>query len=65
MVHRVEKLEGVYTKSKFVSQIWVYGDSTQAHLVAVIFPDIDALLPWAAEHNITVLFIACYALPVS
>lgn len=41
-------------KSKFVSQIWVYGDSTKANLVAVVFPDIDAIIPWAASHGIPV-----------
>lgn len=48
----VEKLEGAFTKSKFVSQIWVYGDSNKAHLVAVVYPDPDALIPWAQSQNI-------------
>jgi long-chain acyl-CoA synthetase len=48
----VEKLEGIYIKSRFVSQIWVYGDSTKAHLVAVVFPDSDSLIPWAREQGI-------------
>jgi len=47
----VEKLEGTFMKSKFVSQIWIYGDSTKAHLVAVVFPDADALLPWAVSEG--------------
>jgi len=48
----VEKLEGVFSRSKFVSQIWVYGDSTKASLVAVVYPDPDALLPWARANSI-------------
>jgi len=48
----VEKLEGVFSRSKFVSQIWVYGDSTRASLVAVVHPDIDALFPWARAQGI-------------
>jgi long-subunit acyl-CoA synthetase (AMP-forming) len=54
MVNRVEKLEGAFTKSKFVSQIWVYGDSNKAHLVAVVYPDPDALVPWAESQGFKV-----------
>ncbi len=33
------KLEGVYSKSKYVSQICVYGDSTQNNIVGLIVPN--------------------------
>ena len=34
-----EKIEIAYSKSYFVSQIFVYGDSLQSYLIAVVVPD--------------------------
>ncbi|GAQ82914.1 Long-Chain Acyl-CoA Synthetase [Klebsormidium nitens] len=42
-----EKLEIQYQASRFVSQIFVYGDSLQSTLVAVVVPDVGALREWA------------------
>ena len=36
-----ERLEGIFTKSPFVDQMFVYGNSLQAYLVAVIVPNPD------------------------
>lgn len=36
-----EKIENVYTKSPFVAQIFVYGNSYQSNLVAIVVPDQD------------------------
>ncbi|GBG00518.1 hypothetical protein Rsub_13195, partial [Raphidocelis subcapitata] len=44
----VEKLEGSYLKAAPVEQIWVYGDSFKAKLVAVVVPKKRALEGWAA-----------------
>ena len=34
-----EKLEQAYMKSNYIAQIFVYGDSLNSFLVAVVFPD--------------------------
>lgn len=34
-----EKVESVFVESEFISQIFVYGDSFQSYLIAVIVPD--------------------------
>lgn len=48
----VESVEGVVAKSKFVMQCWVYGNSFENSLVAVIVPDKDAV--WRiCEHILT------------
>ena len=36
-----ERLEGIFVKSPFVDQMFVYGNSLQAYLVAVIVPNPD------------------------
>uniref|UniRef100_A0A1D1YCP8 Long-chain-fatty-acid--CoA ligase n=1 Tax=Anthurium amnicola TaxID=1678845 RepID=A0A1D1YCP8_9ARAE len=47
-----EKIENVYAKCKFISQCFVYGDSLNSCLVAVISVDQDGLLSWAASNGI-------------
>ena len=47
-----EKIETVYARSPFVLQSFVYGNSLRAQLVAVVVPDPDYLLPWAAERGL-------------
>jgi len=46
-----EYLEGIFSKNRFVSQIFVYGDSLKACLVAVVVPDPDVLIPWARANG--------------
>ena len=36
----------IYSKSKFVSQVFVYGDSTRNFLIAIVVPDKHAVLDW-------------------
>ncbi|CAM8979486.1 unnamed protein product [Rhodiola kirilowii] len=47
-----EKIENVYAKCKFVAQCFVYGDSLNSSLVAVVSVDPDVLKEWAASEGI-------------
>ncbi|KAL0413115.1 UNVERIFIED_CONTAM: Long chain acyl-CoA synthetase 6, peroxisomal [Sesamum radiatum] len=47
-----EKIENVYAKCKFVAQCFVYGDSLNSCLVAVVCVEPDALRQWAASEGI-------------
>ncbi|ORZ21636.1 hypothetical protein BCR42DRAFT_407978 [Absidia repens] len=42
-----EKIEGVYQKHELVAQAFIYGNSLQASLVAVVVPDKDTFGNWA------------------
>jgi len=46
----VEYLEGVYARSSFVDQIWVYGNSFKRYLVCIVVPSKDNLLKWASDN---------------
>jgi long-subunit acyl-CoA synthetase (AMP-forming) len=48
----VEYLEGVYSRSKFVRQIFVYGDSLQPYIVAIVVPNEKYVWSWAEENKI-------------
>ncbi|KAL8540827.1 hypothetical protein ACS0TY_002158 [Phlomoides rotata] len=47
-----EKIENVYAKCNFVAQCFVYGDSFNSSLVAVVCVEPDVLKDWAASENI-------------
>ena len=46
-----EKLENVFAKSPLIAQIFIYGDSLQPVLVAIIVPDQEAVNKWAADNG--------------
>lgn len=46
-----ERLENIYSTSPWVQQIFVYGDSLEASLVAIIVPPSDAVRKWANENE--------------
>ncbi|XAR52595.1 Long-chain-fatty-acid--CoA ligase [Bertholletia excelsa] len=47
-----EKVENVYAKCKFISQCFIYGDSLNSCLVAVVSVDPDVMKEWAASQGI-------------
>lgn len=46
-----EKIENVINQSIFVGQSFVYGDSLQSYLVAIVVPDEEPVRAWAATSN--------------
>ncbi|TMW67697.1 hypothetical protein Poli38472_011317 [Pythium oligandrum] len=46
-----EKLEGIYLKSKYIAQIFVYGDSFQSALVGVAVPDPVVTEVWGVSQG--------------
>jgi long-chain acyl-CoA synthetase len=48
----VEKLETDYSDTDVVEQIWVYGNSYENVLVAVVVPDKKALTAWASDNGL-------------
>jgi long-chain acyl-CoA synthetase len=50
-----EKIENILTQSPLIAQCFVYGDSFQNCLVAIIVPDHDPIIHWAKQQEETVL----------
>ncbi|KAM5548820.1 hypothetical protein ABKV19_000300 [Rosa sericea] len=49
----VESIESKYLQCPLITSIWVYGNSFESFLVAVVVPHRKALEDWAAEHHLT------------
>ena len=47
-----EKVENKLNMSPYIAQIFVYGDSLQHYLVAIIVPDKVAIEKWASENGV-------------
>ncbi|XP_020218242.1 long chain acyl-CoA synthetase 2 [Cajanus cajan] len=52
----VENIENKYLQCPLVTSIWVYGNSFEPFLVAVVVPERNALEDWAMKHNSNVDF---------
>jgi long-chain acyl-CoA synthetase len=46
-----EKIENIYQRSSFVAQAFVYGNSLEPSLVAILIPDEEFLVPWAEKNG--------------
>jgi len=49
-----ERLEGIYSQSRFLSNIFVYGESSKSAVVAIAVPDAAHVLKWAEGKGIKV-----------
>uniref|UniRef100_R7W8U0 Long-chain-fatty-acid--CoA ligase n=1 Tax=Aegilops tauschii TaxID=37682 RepID=R7W8U0_AEGTA len=47
----VEVLESAYAQSQLVASVWVYGNSFESFLVAVVVPEKQAIEDWAALNS--------------
>ncbi|KAJ0744612.1 putative long-chain-fatty-acid--CoA ligase [Helianthus annuus] len=47
----VENIESAYSRCPLVTAIWVYGNSFESFLVAVVVPDRMAIEEWATKNN--------------
>nr|KAG5707716.1 hypothetical protein BaRGS_003291 [Batillaria attramentaria] len=47
-----ERIEAIYTRSKYIQQCFVDGDSLKSRCVAVVVPDPDVVLPWATNNSL-------------
>ncbi|KAL5987163.1 eukaryotic long-chain fatty acid CoA synthetase (LC-FACS) [Asimina triloba] len=47
----VENIESTYGRCPLITSIWVYGNSFESFLVAVVIPERKALEDWASMHN--------------
>lgn len=55
----VEKIENVLKRCPLVEQIWVYGNSFESCLLAVVVPNKKALMEWAAAKGLHDKFEVC------
>ena len=46
-----EKIENIYVRSKYVAQIFVYGNSYKSSIIAIVVPEELILLEWARSNN--------------
>ncbi|XP_047152549.1 long chain acyl-CoA synthetase 4-like [Vigna umbellata] len=52
----VEHLENIYVQASVVDSIWIYGNSFESYLVAIVNPNKQAIEKWAEENHITADF---------
>lgn len=48
-----ERIENIYVQSKYVAQVFVYGNGYKSYTVAIIVPDAEVLEKYVREKNIT------------
>ncbi|XP_044739586.1 long-chain-fatty-acid--CoA ligase 1 isoform X2 [Chrysoperla carnea] len=58
-----EKIENIYSRSQYVNQVFVHGESLKSCIIAVVVPDVDVIKCWASENNIQGTFSVLCAHP--
>ncbi|CAF0885929.1 unnamed protein product [Rotaria sp. Silwood1] len=48
-----ERIENIYIHSKYIAQVFVYGNGYKSYTVAIIVPDADILEKYVRENNIS------------
>lgn len=48
-----EKIENIYLRNPYVSQIFVHGDSLKACVVGIVVPEMESVMQWCREKNFT------------
>jgi len=46
-----EKIENIYVRSKYVAQVFIYGNSYKSSLIAIIVPEETVLAEWAQQNG--------------
>ncbi|KAJ8530135.1 hypothetical protein K7X08_036970 [Anisodus acutangulus] len=54
----VESIEGIYSRCPLVTSIWIYGNSYESFLVAVVVPERKPLEDWASSNQETGDFLS-------
>lgn len=49
-----ERLEGIFSQSHYISNVFVYGESTKAYLIGIVVPEVSAALKWAEQNKVDV-----------
>ncbi|XP_045113727.1 long-chain-fatty-acid--CoA ligase 1-like isoform X2 [Portunus trituberculatus] len=47
-----EKIENIYVRSQYVSQVFVHGESLKSSVVAIVVPEVESVKGWAREQDI-------------
>ncbi|CAH0564044.1 unnamed protein product [Brassicogethes aeneus] len=51
-----EKIESIYSRSQYVCQLFVHGESLKSCIIAIVVPDVDVIKCWASENGISGTF---------
>jgi long-chain acyl-CoA synthetase len=51
-----EKIENIYIRSKYVAQVFIYGNSFKSSLVSIIVPEETVVYEWAKQNSVEANF---------
>ncbi|CAG0898064.1 unnamed protein product, partial [Darwinula stevensoni] len=58
-----EKIENIYQKSEFVSQLFIHGESLKSCVVGIVVPDVEVLKRYASDNGIEGTFSVLCSMP--